>query len=312
MDSSRLVTEAIVLAGLIFVATLSAEEVRDLVVVAGQSNAVGFDSPPGFLPPDAADDGILFWWRCGDPPPDEHDSTGAGRWHSLQPQPTGRPLDRAVAAAADPPHPDAARQYGNFAQPEGGFGPEISLARTLAAKGARPLAILKVAFSGTSAARDWSPEGRGGDGSCYRALVAEYRAASEAAAARGIVLHPRAFVWIQGESDATADFVADYEANLRRIVEALRRDLGADVLATLLSVNSRFQDGKNPHLPTIVAAQRSLAGRLPRCVYVETAGAETLAPRHYHFTAVGTLEVGRRLAAALLELEARESGAPER
>lgn len=54
---------------------LHAAEQRDLVLVAGQSNAVGFDAYANELPADPADKDVLFWWRCGDPPPDEHDST---------------------------------------------------------------------------------------------------------------------------------------------------------------------------------------------------------------------------------------------
>src|SRR6478672_6939671 len=46
-----------------------AAETRDLILVAGQSNAVGFDAAPAELPADAADKDILFWWRCGDPLP---------------------------------------------------------------------------------------------------------------------------------------------------------------------------------------------------------------------------------------------------
>ena len=42
----------------------------DLLIVAGQSNAVGYDAKPGELPPSDADREIRFWWRCGDPPPD--------------------------------------------------------------------------------------------------------------------------------------------------------------------------------------------------------------------------------------------------
>lgn len=54
--------------------TAFAAETRDLVLVAGQSNAVGFNAKPFELPADAADRDILFWWRCGDPPPDARDS----------------------------------------------------------------------------------------------------------------------------------------------------------------------------------------------------------------------------------------------
>ena len=72
-------------------ATLHAAETRDLILVAGQSNAVGFDAKPSKLPADAADAEIMFWWRCGDPPPDARDSTSGGKWSHLQAQPLGDP-----------------------------------------------------------------------------------------------------------------------------------------------------------------------------------------------------------------------------
>jgi len=61
---------------------------RQLILVAGQSNAVGFDAKPTELPPNKLDKDVMFWWRCGDPLPDEHDSIGA-TWSHLQPQPLG-------------------------------------------------------------------------------------------------------------------------------------------------------------------------------------------------------------------------------
>ena len=66
---------------------LSAAETRDLLLIAGQSNAVGYDAKPSELPPDDADKKILFWFRVGDPPPDEFDVTSGGQWTTLAPQP---------------------------------------------------------------------------------------------------------------------------------------------------------------------------------------------------------------------------------
>ena len=40
-----------------------AAETRDLILIAGQSNTVGFSAKPSELPADAADNDILFWWR---------------------------------------------------------------------------------------------------------------------------------------------------------------------------------------------------------------------------------------------------------
>ena len=280
---------------MILVHPIHADETRDLILVAGQSNAVGYDSPASELPADPVDSKVLLWWRCGDPPPDEHDSVGGATWTTLRPQPLGKPLSKSS------PHPDTARQYGNFARPEGGFGPEIELARTLAEKGSSPLSILKVAFSGTSLAKDWHP-----DGPCYRALVTELKSARAAASDRGVTLRPRALVWVQGESDANAIDAPLYEAALGTMLAKLRADLDAPRLTLLLGVNTRFGNGENPHTPTIIAAQKSLAEAIPRCAYVDTTGAETLPPSHTHFTAVGTIEVGKRYAETLLAEEMKK------
>jgi hypothetical protein len=65
----------------------SAAETRDLILVAGQSNAVGYDAYAEELPADPKDAATMFWWRVGDPPPDEFDGTSARRWTTLQFQP---------------------------------------------------------------------------------------------------------------------------------------------------------------------------------------------------------------------------------
>jgi len=82
----------------------------------------------------------------------------------------------------------------------------------------------------------------------------------------------------------------------------LRGDLSSPELAVLIGVNVRFGNGKNPHMPVIVAAQKSLGEKEPLITYVDTSGAETLGPNHTHFTAAGTLEIGRRFARALLNV----------
>lgn len=269
-----------------------AEDV-DLVIVAGQSNAVGYDAKPSELPLDKADQKIWFWWRCGDPPPDEHDSTSGGRWTHLKPQPLGNPK-----------RPKQGRQYGNFAQPEGGFGPEVGLARTLYAKEQKPLAIVKAAFSGTSLKRDWNPKDPGEGGSCYRALVSETQSAILAAKKqKGVTLRPRALVWVQGESDANAQNANRYAQNLQSMFAAFKEELKTPNLLTLVAVNTRFGGGKNPFMPRIVQQQKQLAAWDPRCEYVDTSSASIA--NAVHFDSKGTLTVGRLFAETLLQLEAK-------
>jgi hypothetical protein len=283
---------ALLLQGLVFAA-----ETRDLILVAGQSNAVGFDAYAEELPADPKDAATMFWWRVGDPPPDEFDGTSARQWTTLQFQPR-TPAMPAVDGKK------IARQYGNFnLKTKGGFGPEIGMVRTLATKESRPLAVIKTAFSGTSVAGDWNVDRPGQADACYRAMIDETKAALAAAQAKGVTLRPRAFVWVQGESDANAKDAPTYVANLSAMLQRLRTDLNAPDMILLLGVNTRFGNGKNAFMPKIIAAQQEVAIALPRARYVDTAGAETLPPSHTHFTAVGTLEIGRRYAEALLSSE---------
>ena len=276
---------------------LCAAETRDLILVAGQSNAVGYDAYAEELPTDPKDAATMFWWRVGDPPPDEFDGTSARQWTTLRFQP------RTPAMSGDAAK-KTGRQYGNFnKKTKGGFGPEIGMVRTLATRESRPLAVIKTAFSGTSVAADWNVDRPEQADSCYRAMIDEAKAAIASAQAKGVTLRPRAFVWVQGESDANAKDAPVYAANLTKMLRRLRADLGAPDLILLLGVNTRFGNGKNAFMPKVVAAQQEVAATLPRALYVDTAGAETLPPSHTHFTAVGTLEVGRRYAEALLAAE---------
>ena len=93
------------------------------------------------------------------------------------------------------------------------------------------------------------------------------------------------------------------------MLQRLRQDIGAPDLILLLAVNTRFGNGKNPHMPAVIEAQEQVARELARCRYVDTAGAETLPPSHTHFTAQGTLEIGRRFAEALLAVESAGAAA---
>ena len=283
---------ALLLHGLVFAA-----ETRDLILVAGQSNAVGFDAYAEELPADPKDAATMFWWRVGDPPPDEFDGTSARQWTTLQFQP------RTPAMSGDAAK-KVGRQYGNFnKKSKGGFGPEIGMVRTLAKKESRPLAVIKTAFSGTSVAADWNVGQPGKADACYRAMIDEAKAAIAAAKSKDVTLRPRAFVWVQGESDANAKDAPTYVANLSAMLQSLRADLNAPDMILLLGVNTRFGNGKNAFMPKVIDAQKEVAGALARTRYVDTAGAETLPPSHTHFTAVGTLDIGRRYAEALVSFE---------
>jgi hypothetical protein len=276
----------------------SVAESRDLILVAGQSNAVGFDAKAVELPADDGDKNVMFWWRCGDPPPDDYDCTSRG-WTTLQPQPRANPMPKAAGVP---------RQYGNFSQPEGGFGPEMGFVRTLLVREKKPLAVVKAAFSGTGMTTDWRPQEAGPAGACYRALVEETKSAMEKAREKGIPLRLRALVWVQGESDANAVLSAQYAKNLGEMIAALRTDLGAPEMTALVGVNTNFGNGKNNFMPVIVEQQKQLAATLPKCAYVDTDGLSHA--NGAHFDTKGTLEMGARFAEALLRAEGKTGSHP--
>ena len=272
----------ITIASLINLSTLlhsNADETMDLILVAGQSNAVGYDAKPSELPADPADKNIMFWWRCGDPMPDEFDSTSNGQWTTLKAQHKGTPR----VPAKD-------RDYGNFSSPDGGFGPEMQLGRTLYAKKGKPMAILKVAFSGTSMSGDWDHMNSGDGGSSYRSLVTETKSAIAAAKAKNITLNLNAIIWVQGESDANEAAAANYEKALGAMVTALREEFQAPEMKALFGVNTQFGRGSNLFLPKIVEAQQAIAQKDARCAYVDTSKAEVI--NNEHFSAAGTIEMG--------------------
>jgi Carbohydrate esterase, sialic acid-specific acetylesterase len=266
----------------------------EVLLVAGQSNALGFDARPSQLPVDEADRHILFWWRCGDPAPDGHDSTSGGRWTHLKAQPRGNPIK------SDSPY--QTRQYGNFAHLGGGFGPEMGFGRALYHHEKRPTAIVKVAFSGTGLRTDWNPGDPGSGGDCYRSLLAETRQAITTLKKQGLRPQLRSLVWVQGESDATAEDAPHYTRALTGLIAALRRDLDAPHLTVLVSLNTRNSCSRNPYIPVIVRAQQAAASQDPRIAYVDTSAAAIA--NEAHWSSAGTLEAGTWMAAALLKLEA--------
>lgn len=269
----------------------AAVKTLDLFIFAGQSNMVGADADPAALPDDPSDEQVWFWWSVGDPPADVHDSTSGGRWLTLQHQPLGKPK----------PRDGANRQWGNFSSPDGGFGPEIGFARkrlSVGDKTGQPaFAILKVAYSGTSVEDDWDPRQSHRPGNCYGELIRQLGRSTKVAAHDGFALRPRAFFWVQGESDATPERRGWYQNRMTEMLAALREDVGVVDLPVFLALNTNFLGPDDPGVAEIVETQKRLAALDSRVDYVDTSRASVA--NRVHFDAAGTLDVGRWFADAL-------------
>lgn len=175
-----------------------------LLIVAGQSNALGFQSyvvdPKTHVnvftsSTSPADRKVLLMWTESGVP-----SSGANPVALQTPQ----QLQGAPSAV---------------------FGPEVGLARQLYALGHRNLLVVKVAFSGSSLAGDWRP-GSTPTSEDLEALLTRVRQAEAWAKSRGWTPVVGAFYWMQGESDALqASWAAAYAANLAALLHEVRTDL---------------------------------------------------------------------------------------
>lgn len=183
------------------VATITPPPTLTLLIVSGQSNAVGYQSfvidpkthknvfaEPGSS---AADRRVLFTFQ-------ESGVQGG----ALPPVPLDTPQKLSLTSSSI-------------------FGPEIGLSRYLYSTGHKNLLVVKVAFSGSSLAVDWAP------GSTNLALLVT-RVHQAVAWAKSNGWNPviGGFYWMQGERDATdASYAASYRKHLLQFINQIRHEL---------------------------------------------------------------------------------------
>lgn len=240
---------------------LHAENI-DLLVLAGQSNMQGVQGDAAQYPadPKGYDQKIKFYWVT------PGFSSSQGQWTHLQPQ------------------------GGCFAQ--GHFGPEITLARLLAANG-HDLAVFKYSQSGTSLASDWKTPGLKG---MYDQMVVELKQALSLLEARGHKINFLAFIWIQGESDApTREWAETYGAHLKLLLDHFRNKVAGNTkLPIILGV-----DEQHPQVvafPQVVQHQQKLAATEQNIIFSSMLGLEKA--DNTHLTPKGLEKHGERLFAA--------------
>lgn len=177
----------------------------ELVVVAGQSNAVASSDDGSFLTTAEFDAGIRFAVLAGTYPEDHQYPEG------------GRPSMKF----------DTLGQISNFADVDrfGGFGVERGFARSLAEKGIRNVVVVKVAVNGKGLGKYWLKEDPSGLG-LYDLLVDEVTAVVEQLAAEGLNCRLSAILWPQFVNDCNQlDTASAYSANLMNFAADLRNDL---------------------------------------------------------------------------------------
>jgi hypothetical protein len=238
----------------------------DLFVMGGQSNMQGWRSDAAQYPQNGItlDADIPFYWEAVDY------ASSKGEWQTLAPQ------------------------AGHFSK--GHFGPEVMFSRQLKRSGLHP-AIFKYSF-GSSNIRDvWKAPGKGG---LYDKMTEQLQQAIAHLKAQHHTVNIRAFVWIQGESDADTDKLADaYYHNLRQMLHHFRHNVVRKPnLPILLGI-----DEQHPRVtlrPAVVDAQKKIAEEDPNIVFTSMRGLEKSDVTH--LTAGGVIAHGERLYSSYTKL----------
>lgn len=111
-------------------------------------------------------------------------------------------------------------------------------------------------------------------------------------------VHLAAFIWIQGERDSRYELGAkQYETRLRALIANVRQDLKAPDLPFLFG---EAHSWPKFFMDTVDRAVRAVASDVPRTSLVLLKDLSTY--EGDHFDSEGTLELGRRFAAAFLQM----------
>lgn len=231
----------------------------DLFIMAGQSNMQGWRSDAAAYPvdPHQLDKHIPFYFEA------INYSSSNKQWQTMT------------------------SQAGHFKS--GHFGPEVSFARAVLKTNLNP-AIFKYSSGGTSIKTDWKGPGQKG---LYDDMVANLRRAIKEMEAQGHTVTPRALIWIQGETDADNEQLAnEYYWHLKRMLQHFRNNvLNSPQLPVILSLDE--QHPRVQQHPQVVDAQLRLAMEDPTISFVSMLGLEKFDVTH--LTARGTIQQGKRL-----------------
>jgi hypothetical protein len=230
---------------------------RELHVLAGQSNAMGYQGKGRYYPPDPGQDDIHI--------PFFYDSPGfgnsGGRWTSLGTQ----------------------KGLTNL----GYFGPEVTFARALKSSGAAPV-IFKYTIPNTSLEKDWKLPGEGGH---YDRMLQTLEEAITLFEKEHGDVEICSFTWIQGESDAETDEMANrYEKSLSTLVSHFRTWASVPDLPIVLGLDEQHPWVKDR--PIVVEAQQRVIEKIPNTAFLSMEGLPKWDTSH--LTPAGLIDHGIR------------------
>lgn len=181
-----------------------------------------------------------------------------------------------------------------------GFGVEILLARTLYKHYSDSLAVMKIAYSGTTLNEDWQVDGR-----TYPRFVRRHNSAVEMFRAEGYDPRYIGFFWFQGVGDRTADRAPYYEENLDEFITRIRNrfqnDSAVDSLP-FICVRTKWRETSLENM--VRAAQMGMGEYRGHYAWIDIDDCDNLrySETNLHFNGKALNRIGYKLALAYLDL----------
>jgi hypothetical protein len=186
-------------------------------------------------------------------------------------------------------------QWGPLA-PTHRLGPEIGFGHAIAkALPNDEIRLVKYAINGTALYNDWAPT----DGPQYIGFMQAAQGALADLDASEVPYEITGMLWLQGESDAVEKMGAEYEQNLSAFIEHMRSTFNTPAMPFILARVRDFY-GKGEQAQMVRTAQQALAEQMPNVAWFDTDDLNPLV-NGGHYGLAGTLEIGKRFAAAYME-----------
>jgi len=283
-------------------ARTKALNVVNLVIVAGQSNAVGAEA----------------FVKLADPRDPIFQNPDPYATADATPLYVDEGWDVTPGAVLPPHQPlrvSTPQMIGSSGSAQQIIGPEVGAARTLIAQGLSNLVMLKVAWGDSSlgSSGGWAPP----VGVFYRKLVNDVGLVERTYGQRSTVVNIGGLIWFQGENDAMDKTLASsYAGNLESFVTSLRADLKSTSLpVVLIKVNLdslvSFEQAFGPcqtcdawiaGADQVDAADDAVAATTPMVAAVDSAPFQRGGSLFLHLTAEGELGAGMESASALVSI----------
>ncbi len=253
-----------------------------IILVAGQSNALGELADGAKLPRHWADPNVPFYYQ-------NYSYFDPVSQNSVRPGTSG-----SVQTLSTQYMQGAAWLH---------FGPEILMARTLAESDSiRRFAMVKVSVGGTNLYEQWNPQNAHKSNLMFKMLQDSYSKASTMWNAQSWRTRLIGIAWIQGEADSGNSVTSSaYLSNLTEFMKQIRTMAGNTCLPVVIASVANRPANIGWDVATVRSAQQKFVANDKCAALVETSDLP-VSSDNVHYTTDGQIELGRRMGRAYLSI----------